>query len=75
MDARIMAEPVVMGMTVLDEVEVVTTIKVADLVRKLTSLFDPAIILAPLLALGSTSRSAVAPDYISQGGQSALAFA
>lgn len=74
MDVRIVAEPMEMGVSLVAEVVVIVTIKVADLVRKLISLFDPAAILTPLLALGSTSRSAVAPDYISRGGVSALAY-
>lgn len=73
MDARIVAEPMLMGFTTV-EVTVKTTVKVEDLVRKLVSLFDPATILAPLLALGNTSLSAVAPDFISRGGVSALAY-
>lgn len=74
MDARIVAE--VMEMKISSaEVKVVATDKVADLVRKLISPFNPAAILAPLLSLGNTSRSAVAPDYTFQGGMSALAMA
>lgn len=75
MDARIVAEAMEMRLSMPAEVKVVTTIKVDELVRKLVSLFDPAAILAPLLSLGNTSRSAVAPDYTFQGGVSALASA
>lgn len=74
MDARIVVEAAEMSLAAV-EVTVKTVIRVEDLVRKLHSLFDHATVLAPLLALGSTSLSAVAPDYILRGGQSALAFA
>lgn len=55
--------------------KVTSVIKADDLVSKLRSLFDPAMIIAPLLSLGNTSRSAVAPDFISIGGEGALALA
>jgi hypothetical protein len=74
MDARTVVEAAEMSLVAV-QVKVTTVIKVDDLVLALRSLFDPATVLAPLLALGSTSRSAVAPDYIPRGGQSALAMA
>lgn len=75
MDARIVAESLEMRVSTVAEVMVTTVIKVDDLVRALRSLFNPAAILAPLLSNGSTSRSAVAPDFISRGGVSAWAVA
>lgn len=75
MDARIVAEPLEMRVSTVAEVVVTAVIKVDDLVRALRSLFNPAAILAPLLSNGSTSRSAVAPDFNPRGGQSALAIA
>lgn len=74
MDARIVTEAAEMSLVAV-EVTVTTVIKVDDFELMLVSLFDHAAILAPLLALGSTSLSAVAPDFNSQGGQSALAIA
>lgn len=74
MDARIVAEPAVINMTMVESVEVVTTIKVDDLVREFIALFDHAILVS-LISDGSTSRSAVAPDSNSKGGKSALAYA
>jgi hypothetical protein len=63
MDARITAEAAVMKMTVSPKVKVVVTTQVGDLVKMLVSLFDPAVILAPLLNQGN-SVTAVAPDLI-----------
>lgn len=62
MDARVVAEPVVMGMTAGPNVTVTTVIVVDDLVIALESLFDAATTLAPLLSQGSHSISAVAPN-------------
>lgn len=74
MDAIVAVETMEMRVSVVDSV-VKTIIKVEDLVRKLQSLCSPAMILAPLLTLNGTSLSAVAPDLILIGGESALASA
>lgn len=74
MDARIVAEPAVMSMVAVEIKEVRVTSKIDDLVCGLKSLFDPATVLAPLLAMGN-SVTAVAPDFILRGGKSALAYA
>lgn len=76
MDARIVVEAAEMNLSAVERVVVETIINVDDLVIMLESLFDHAAILAPLLSLGSTSRSAVAPDYtFSREEVSALAIA
>lgn len=76
MDARIMAEAIEIKLSMPEEVEVITEVIVSDeLVLALVSLFDPAVILAPLRNMGN-SVTAVAPDYILiRGGKSALAYA
>lgn len=74
MDARITAEAAVMTMTVSPKVKVVTTAGVDDLVIALVSLFDPAVILAPLLNQGN-SVTAVAPDTFFEREVTAWAFA
>lgn len=69
-----MVEAMEIGFSTVDAV-VKTVIKVEDLVLKLQSLCSPATIIAPLLTLNGTSLSAVAPDLILIGGESALADA
>lgn len=73
MDAVIKADAIEMSLVAVDAT-VVTVIVVEDLVQKLQSLFDPACVLVSL-SLNGSSISAVAPDYISRGGVSALASA
>ena len=73
MDARITAEPLVMNLTIGPKVKVVATTKVDDLVIELVSLFDPAVVLAPLLHQGN-SVTAVAPDTILEREVSAWAL-
>jgi hypothetical protein len=63
MDARITAEAASITLTASPKVKVVVTTKVDDLVKMLVSLFNPAVILAPLLNQGN-SVTAVAPDTI-----------
>jgi hypothetical protein len=74
MDARIVVEPALMRLAPVEIKGVVTTTRIDDLVCGLKSLFDPATILAPLLAMGN-SVTAVAPDFTLRGGKSALAHA
>jgi hypothetical protein len=72
MDARIEAEAAVVTLSFSPTVTVVTTIVVDDLVEMLTSLFNPASVLAPLLNQ-SNSISAV-PDHILERKVSGLAL-
>jgi hypothetical protein len=74
MDARITAEAAQMSLVASPKVKVVVTTKVDDLVRALVSLFDPAVILAPFLAMGGTSVSAIAPTLFHEREVDALAF-
>lgn len=74
MDARIVAEPAQMSLVAVEVKEVRVISAIDDLVFELESLFDPATVLAPLLAMGN-SVTAVAPDFNLRGGKSALAYA
>lgn len=74
MDARITAEAVSITLTASPMVKVVVTTKVDDLVIGLVSLFDPAVILAPYLAMGGTSVSAIAPTLFHEREVDAWAF-
>lgn len=74
MDARITAEAAQMSLAASPKVKVVVTTKVDDLVIGLKSLFDPAVILAPYLAMGGTSVSAIAPTLFHEREVSTLSL-
>ena len=73
MDARIVVEAA-QATAGVAEVRIILITKIDLLVTMLTSQFNPATILAPLLHMGN-SVTAVAPDSNFSGGVSALAVA
>lgn len=72
MDARITAEAAQISLVASPKVTVTTTVKVDDLVIALESLCDAAVILAPYLAMGGTSVSAVAAPHLFYEREAAL---
>jgi hypothetical protein len=72
MDARIEVDAME-AKAFMVAVEVTTVIVVDDLAIELVSLFDAASVLAPLRNMGN-SVTAVAPDYIIEGGVSVQAM-
>ena len=74
MDARITAEAAELTLTIGPKVAVVVTTAVDDLVKRLVRLCDPAVILAPYLAMGGTSVSAIAPTLFHEREVSGLSL-